>query len=123
MKTTKQRDSQSMIQEWRRRAEYHLRTGNEYAEESHLWEGEIGDGYSGLAEAHHFLSQAFAKKAEPPDAPRTCVKCGHAGNVDEKGTCYTPLVVGGRGAIGTCGWPCGCKCVVATPTTPEDSQS
>ena len=49
--------------EYRRKADYHLQTGNEYAEESHQWEGDLGECYSALAEAHQAISQAFERKA------------------------------------------------------------
>lgn len=49
--------------EYRRRAKYHMERGNEYAEQSHEWEGEVSDHYSSVAEAHHGLSAAFSKLA------------------------------------------------------------
>ena len=46
-----------------RLAEYHAGYANESAERSHEFEGEMGDAYSAVSEAHNELAKAFRKKA------------------------------------------------------------
>jgi hypothetical protein len=46
-----------------RLAEYHASYATETAERSHEFEGEVGDAYSAVSEAHNQLAKAFRKKA------------------------------------------------------------
>lgn len=47
--------------EYRRLSELHRRWGDEYAERSHEFDGELSDHYSSVAEAHHGLAAAFGR--------------------------------------------------------------
>lgn len=47
--------------EYRRLAMRHAELGDDYAERSHEFEGELGDHYSSVAEAHQGLSKVFSK--------------------------------------------------------------
>jgi light-regulated signal transduction histidine kinase (bacteriophytochrome) len=49
--------------EYGRRAKRHLELGNQYAEQSHEFEGELSDHYSSLAEAHQGIAAVFSKLA------------------------------------------------------------
>lgn len=60
-------NNSQIIKEWQRRAEYHQRTANDYAEESHQWDGDVSDAYSSVSEAHNELARAFRKKAGIPE--------------------------------------------------------
>lgn len=53
--------------EYRRLAMVHREHGDEYAERSHEFEGELSDHYSSVAEAHHGLAKALAKLGGDPD--------------------------------------------------------
>lgn len=47
--------------EYRRLAVKHRQEGDDYAERSHEFTGEISDCYSAVAEAHHNLASVFLK--------------------------------------------------------------
>lgn len=49
--------------EYRRLAMQHQEFGDQYAERSHEFDGELSNHYSNLAEAHHVISAAFSKRA------------------------------------------------------------
>jgi hypothetical protein len=56
-------DSMANETEYGRRAKRHLELGNQYAEQSHEFEGELSDHYSSLAEAHQGIAAVFSKLA------------------------------------------------------------